>query len=84
MTMLARIVIIFLYIDDIFLLARFTSILNKKLRILKDFYSAMEMIINIDKTKFMIIKSDEVIYAHFLFDNNILEEVLACSLSRDS
>ena len=84
MTMLARIVIIFLYIDDIVLLARFTSILNKKLRFLKDFYSAMDMIINIDKTKVMIIKSDEVIYAHFLFDNNILEEVLACSLSRDS
>ena len=84
MTMLARIVIIFLYIDDIVLLARFTSILNKKLRILKDFYSSMDMIINIDKTKVMIIKSDEVIYAHFLFDNNILEEVLACSLSRDS
>ena len=84
MTMLARIVIIFLYIDDIVLLARFTSILNKKLRIPKDFYSNMDMIINIDKTKVMFIKYDEVIYAHFLFDNNILEEVLACSLSRDS
>ena len=84
MTMLARIVIIFLYIDDIVLLARFTSILNKKLRILKDFYSAMETIINIDKTKVMIIKYDEVIYAHILFDNYILEEVLACSLSRYS
>ena len=84
MTMLARIVIILLYVDDIILLERFTSILNKNLRILKDLYSNMDMIIKTNKTKAMFIKYDEVIYAHFLFDNNILEEVLACSLSRDS
>ena len=84
MIMLSRIVILLLYIDDIVILARFISILNKKLRILKDFYSDMDMIININKTKVMFIKYDEVIYAHFLFDNNILEEALACSLSRDS
>ena len=31
--------------------------LNKKLRILKDFYSNMGMIVNTDKTKITIIKS---------------------------
>ena len=51
-TILAGIVIIIiLYDDDIILLARCPSIIDKKLRILKDFFSTMGMIVNTDKKK---------------------------------
>ena len=57
-TILAGIVIILLiYADDIVLLARCSSNLDKQLRLLQDFYSNMGMTVNTDKTKVMIIKS---------------------------
>ena len=51
-TILAGIVIILLlYADDIVLLARCPSSLEKQLRLLKNFCSTMGMIVNIDKKK---------------------------------
>ena len=46
--------ILHLYADDIVLLARCRSDLDKKLPLLKYFYSTMVMTVNIDKTKVMI------------------------------
>ena len=63
------------YTDDIVLLARFKSDLDKQLRIIKDLCSTMGMIINIDKTKVILIKSNKVTYDPFLYDNNNLEGV---------
>ena len=75
-TVLAEIVIILLlYADDIVLLARCPSDLAKQLILLKDFSSTMGMIVNIDKTKVMIIKSKKDTYANFMYDNSNLEEV---------
>ena len=69
-TILAGIVIILLlYADNIFLLARCPSDLDKQLRLLKDFYSTMGMTVNTDKTKVMIIKSKKDTYANFMYDN---------------
>jgi len=66
---LTRIVIILLlYADDIILLARCPSDLDKQLRLLKDFCSTMGMIVNTDKTKIMIIKSKKDTYANFMYD----------------
>ena len=45
------VIILLLYDDDSVLLARCPFILDKKLRILKDFCSTMGMTVNIDKQK---------------------------------
>ena len=75
-TILAGIVIILLlYADDIVLMARCSSDLDKQLRILKYFCSNMGMTVNTDKTKVMIIKSKNDTYANFMYDNSNLEEV---------
>jgi hypothetical protein len=49
--------------------------LGKKLRILNDFFSNMSMIVNIDKNKVMIIKSNKITYDTCIYDNDNLEEV---------
>jgi hypothetical protein len=73
---LARIVVIFiLYVDDIVLMAKRPYDLDKKLKILKVFCSRMGMIVNIEKTKGMIIKSKKINCVDFMYDNNNLEEV---------
>jgi len=75
-TILARIVIILLlYANNIVLLGRCASNLHKKLILLKDFCSTMGMIVNIDKTKFMVIKSKKDSYVNFMYDNSNLEEL---------
>ena len=75
-TILVGIVIILLiYVDDIVLMARRPLDLNKKLRILKYFFSNMGMTVNTDKTKIMIIKSKKDTYANLIYDNRNIEEV---------
>jgi hypothetical protein len=49
--------------------------IENQLRILKDFCSNMGMTVNTDKTKVMIIKSNNIPYDTFVYDNNNLEEV---------
>ena len=43
---------------------------NKKLKILKEFFSSKAMIVNTNKTKVMIIKSQDITYTNFIHDNN--------------
>jgi len=69
------VIILILYANDSVLLARCPFILDKKLRILKDFCSTMDMIVNTDKKIIMIIKSKKDTYANFVYDNRNLEEV---------
>ena len=56
-------------------MARRPSDLDKKLSILKYFFSKMGITVNVDKTKIMIIKSKKDTYANFIYDNRNLEEV---------
>ena len=72
---LARIAILLLYVDDIVLLVRCPSDLDKQLKILKDLHSNMGNLVDTDQTKVMIIKSKKDTYANFEYDNNNLEEV---------
>ena len=48
---------------------------DKELRILKDLFCNMGMIANIDKTNVIIIKSENVAYTNFIYENDNLEEV---------
>ena len=71
-----RIVInLLLFFDDIVLMTRSSHDLENQLRILNDFFSNMGMIVNMDKTKVMIIKSNNIPYDTVVDDNNNLEEV---------
>jgi hypothetical protein len=74
-TLASTIIILLLYANDIVHMARNPYGLNKKLRILKDFYSSTSMTVNTDKMKDMIIKSNKISYDTFTYDNNSLEEV---------
>ena len=67
-------IILLLYADNIVLLARCPSDLDKQLRLLKDFCSTMGMTVNTDKTKVMNTKSKDI-YVNFVYDNSNLEEV---------
>ena len=69
------VIILLLYADDIVLLARCPSDLDKKFSLLKYFCSTMGMTANTDKTKVMIIKSKKYTYANFVYENRNLEEV---------
>ena len=69
------VIILLLYVDDIVLMARCPSDLDKQLIILKYFFSNMGMTVNMNKKKIMIIKSKKDTYANFIYDNRNLEEV---------
>jgi hypothetical protein len=78
LTLTSIVIILLFYVDDIVLMAKSPYDLGKKLIILKDFFSIMSMIVNIDKTNVMIIKSKRITYDNFVYDNNSLEEVPSC------
>ena len=61
-----------LYVDGIVIMARFPSCLDKKLRILEDFFCNMGTTVNIEKKKIMIIQSKKYTYANFIYDNRNL------------
>jgi hypothetical protein len=71
---LGIVIILLLYTNDIVLMTRILYDLSKQLTIL-EFLSSMGMTMNIDKTKFMIIKSKNITNDTFIYDNNNLEEV---------
>ena len=75
MILVGIVIILLLYADDIVLLERCPSDLDKQLQLLKYLFSTMGMTVNTDKTKFMIIKSKKDTYANFVYDNRNLEEV---------
>jgi hypothetical protein len=74
-TLTVIVINIFLYADDIILMASIYHDIENQLRIYKNFFFNMGMTVNIDKTKVMIIKSNKITYDTFLYDKNILEEV---------
>jgi hypothetical protein len=74
-TLTGIVINLLLYDDDIILMERSPHDLEKQLRILKNFCSNMGMTINTDKTKAMIIKSNNITYDTFVYDNKNLEEV---------
>ena len=76
------VIILLLYVDYIVLMARCPSDLDKQLRILKDFFSNMGMVVNTDKKKFMIIKSKKDTYENFIYHNRNLEDVTSCKYLR--
>jgi hypothetical protein len=73
-TLTGIVINILLYDDDIILIARSPHDIGKKLRMLKNVCSNMRMTVNTDKTKVMIIKSNNITYYTFVYENN-LEEV---------
>jgi hypothetical protein len=74
-TLTGIVINIILYADDIILMERSPHDLENQLKILKDFFSNMGMIVNVDKTKVVIIKSNKITYDTLIYDNNNLEEV---------
>jgi hypothetical protein len=56
------IIILLLYVDDIVLMVKSPYDLGERLIILKDFFSSMDIIVNTNKTKIMIIKSKRISY----------------------
>jgi hypothetical protein len=75
LTLAGIFIILFLYIDDIVILVRSPYDIEKKLKILKDFLSSMVMTSNNNKMRVIIIKSKNITYTNFLYENNNLEEV---------
>jgi hypothetical protein len=59
-TLTGIVINILLYSNDVVLMERSPHDLENKLRIVKDFFSNMGMTVNTDKTKVMIIKSNNV------------------------
>jgi hypothetical protein len=74
-TLTSMIIIIIIYANDIVLMEKIPYDLGQQLIILKDFFSNMEMTVNTDKIKVMIIKSNNITYNTFVYDKNSLEEV---------
>jgi hypothetical protein len=74
-TLTGIVINLLLYADDIVFMTSSPHDLENQLRILKDFCSNMGMTVNIDKTKVMIIKSNNIPYDTFVYHNNNLEEV---------
>jgi len=73
MVLVGIVLILLLYADNVVLIARCPTNLDKELRLLKYFFSTMDMMANTHKTKFMIIKSKKYIYANFMYNNSNLE-----------
>jgi hypothetical protein len=61
-TLTGIVINLLIYVDDIVLMERSLHDLENQLRILKDFCSNMGMIVNIDKTKVVIIKFNKITY----------------------
>jgi hypothetical protein len=59
-----------MYVDDIVLMARSPHDVENQLRILKDVFSNMGMVVNTNKTKVVIIKSNKITCDTFVYDND--------------
>jgi hypothetical protein len=62
---LTSIVIILIYVDDIFIMEKSTYDLCKQLITIKDIFYSMGMTMNTEKTKVMIIESKRITYDYF-------------------
>ena len=74
-TLIGIVINLLLYADDFVLMEKSPHDLENRLRILKDFCSNMGMIVNNDKTKVMIIKSNKIPNDTFVYEKKNLEEV---------
>jgi hypothetical protein len=74
-TLVSLVIILLIYDDGIFIIAKSPYDLCRKLINLEDFFSKMGMTMNTTNTKVMKIKSKRITYDTFLYDNNSLEEV---------
>jgi hypothetical protein len=74
-TLASIVIILLIYANDIVLMVKSPYDPGKQLIILEDLCSSMGMTVNTDKTKVMIIKSKNVTYDTFVYDNNSLEEL---------
>jgi hypothetical protein len=74
-TLTSIVIILLIFDNDIAHMEKSPYDLSKQLIILKDFFSSMDMTVNTNKTKVMIIKSKRITYGTFVYDNNSLEEV---------
>jgi hypothetical protein len=63
------VIILFIYLDEIVLMARSPYDIDNKLKILNDFYSTIGMIVNTNKTNVMIVKLKKNTYDNFMYDN---------------
>lgn len=75
------VIIVLIYVNDIFLLEKISYYPWKLLRILQEFYSKMGMIVNNDRAKIMIIECKNITHNIYFYANN-LEEVSACKYLR--
>jgi hypothetical protein len=75
LTLASIVIILLVYVDDIVLMKRNPYEFSKQPRILKEFFCRTRMMLNIDKTKVMIIISPNISYDSFIYDNNSLEGV---------
>jgi hypothetical protein len=66
LTLASIIIILLFYVDDILLMTKSPYDLGKQLIILNDLCSSKGMIVNIEKTKVMIIKSKMITYDAFV------------------
>ena len=69
------VITLLLYADDIILLAKIHDYLDKYLKALHVYYSKMGMAVNINKTKFMIIKSKKITHGSLVYDKHNLEHI---------
>jgi hypothetical protein len=83
-TLASIVIILLIYVDDIFLMEKIPYDLGKQLIILKDFFSSMGMPVNTNKIKVMIIKFKRITYDNFFMTKiawrkflhtNILESI---------
>jgi hypothetical protein len=74
-TLIGIVINLLLYANDIILMEMSPHDFENQLRILKDFFFNMDMTVNTDKTKVMIIKSNKIPYDTFIYEKSNLEEV---------
>jgi len=74
-TLASIVIILLIYVDDIFLMERNPNDLNKQLSILKEFCSSKRLTMNTYKKKVMIVKSKNTTYDTFVYDKNASEDV---------
>jgi hypothetical protein len=75
MSLVGIVIILILQANNIVLMVRSPYDLDKKLIILKEFFSSMGVTIDTKKIKVMVIKSKMITYTNFMYEINSLEEV---------
>jgi len=80
-TLIGIVINLLLCANAIILITRSPHDIENQLRILEYFFSNMGITVNTNKTKVMIIKSYNITYDNFVYDDNNLEEVTSYKYS---